>query len=206
MFFLPDEVVGHLESCGEHHVVSGVPGKEPACRCRRCKRLQCLTPGSERSPGVGNGNASPVFLPGKFQGQRRLVGYSPLRLQRIRHNCAHTQSGVPVFKNLSQISWLLPHLNSVCLVVLNINYLLPQKILFDYRISIERGCVVVIRRARNLGIKVSPCSEFVVVFQVSLSEKWGNPIICRVPLSSENNGNIFKKERHACHCKCQRYS
>ena len=28
-----------------------------------------------------------------------------------------------------------------------------------------------IRRARNLGIKVSPCSEFVVVFQVSLSEK-----------------------------------
>ena len=98
------------------------------------------------------------------------------------------------------------HLNSECLVVLNINYLLPQKILFDYRISIERGCVVVIRRARNLGIKVGPCSEFVVVFQVSLSEKWGNPIICRVPLSSENNGNIFKKERHVCHCKCQRYS
>ena len=63
-----------------------------------------LTPGSERCPGVGNGNASPVFLPGKFHGQWRLVGYSPLGLQRIRHNCAHTQSGVPVFKNLSQIS------------------------------------------------------------------------------------------------------
>ena len=33
-------------------------------------------PGSERSPGVENGN-SLVFLPGKFYGQRSLVGYSP---------------------------------------------------------------------------------------------------------------------------------
>ena len=31
-------------------------------------------PGSGRSPGEGNGN--PVFLLGKFHGQRRLVGYS----------------------------------------------------------------------------------------------------------------------------------
>ena len=32
-------------------------------------------------PGLGRfpegGNATPVFLPGKFQGQRSLVGYSP---------------------------------------------------------------------------------------------------------------------------------
>ena len=32
-------------------------------------------PGSGRSFGEGNGN--PVFLPGKFHGQRSLVGYSP---------------------------------------------------------------------------------------------------------------------------------
>ena len=32
------------------------------------------TPGSERSPGVGNGNP-PVFLPEKFHEQRSLVGY-----------------------------------------------------------------------------------------------------------------------------------
>ena len=31
-------------------------------------------PGSGRSPGGGNGN-SPVFLPGKSNGQRGLVGY-----------------------------------------------------------------------------------------------------------------------------------
>ena len=34
-------------------------------------------PGSERSPGEGNGQPTPVFLPGKSHGQRSLVGYSP---------------------------------------------------------------------------------------------------------------------------------
>ena len=28
-----------------------------------------------RSPGEANGYPTPVFLPGQFQGQRRLVGY-----------------------------------------------------------------------------------------------------------------------------------
>jgi len=36
-----------------------------------------LIPGSERSPGVGNGNSfQSVFLPRKFHGQRSLMGYS----------------------------------------------------------------------------------------------------------------------------------
>ena len=30
-----------------------------------------------RSPGEGNGNPTPVFLPGESHGQRRLVAYSP---------------------------------------------------------------------------------------------------------------------------------
>ena len=33
--------------------------------------------GREKSPGEGNGNATPVFLPGKSYGQRSLVDYSP---------------------------------------------------------------------------------------------------------------------------------
>ena len=33
--------------------------------------------GLGRSPGEGNGKPSPVFLPGKFHGERSLVGYSP---------------------------------------------------------------------------------------------------------------------------------
>ena len=35
------------------------------------------SPGSRRSPGEGNGNPAPVFLPGKFHGQRSLEGRSP---------------------------------------------------------------------------------------------------------------------------------
>ena len=33
--------------------------------------------GSGRYPGEGNGNLTPVLLPGEFQGQRSLVGYRP---------------------------------------------------------------------------------------------------------------------------------
>ena len=36
-----------------------------------------LIPGSERSPGVGNDNPAPVFLPGKYHEQRSLESYSP---------------------------------------------------------------------------------------------------------------------------------
>ena len=36
-----------------------------------------LIPGLERSPGIGDGNPLPVFLPGKSQEQRSLAGYSP---------------------------------------------------------------------------------------------------------------------------------
>ena len=35
-----------------------------------------LIPESGRSPGEGNGN-TPVFLSGKFHGQRSMAGYSP---------------------------------------------------------------------------------------------------------------------------------
>ena len=36
-----------------------------------------LIPGWGRSPGVGNGKANPVILPGKVHGQWSLAGYSP---------------------------------------------------------------------------------------------------------------------------------
>ena len=39
------------------------------------------THGSERSPGEG-GQPTPVFLPGEFHGQRRLMGYSSLGSQK----------------------------------------------------------------------------------------------------------------------------
>ena len=36
-----------------------------------------LISGLGRSPGERNGKPTPVFLPGKFHGQRSLVGYTP---------------------------------------------------------------------------------------------------------------------------------
>ena len=50
----------------------GSDGKESACSAGD----PGLTPGSGRSPREENGYPSSVFLPGKFHGQRSLVGYS----------------------------------------------------------------------------------------------------------------------------------
>ena len=51
-------------------------GKESACQCRRCKRC-----GFDfwvgKIPWRKKWQPTPVFLPGKFHGQRNLVGYSP---------------------------------------------------------------------------------------------------------------------------------
>ena len=57
----------------------GFPGgtvvKNPAASAGDLLRDASLILGSGKSPGGGNGN--PVFLPGKFRGQRRLKGYNP---------------------------------------------------------------------------------------------------------------------------------
>ena len=56
---------------------SGLPcwlsGKEPTCRCRICR----LYPWVGKIPWRRKWQPIPVFLPGKSQGQRSLVGYSP---------------------------------------------------------------------------------------------------------------------------------
>ena len=40
-------------------------------------------PGSGRSPGEGERQPTPVFLPGKFHGQRSLEGYSSWGLKSV---------------------------------------------------------------------------------------------------------------------------
>ena len=53
----------------------GASGKEPACQCRRCKRLGF-------DPSVGKitwrraWQSTPVSLPRESDGQKNLVGYS----------------------------------------------------------------------------------------------------------------------------------
>ena len=50
--------------------------KEPNRQCRRCKRLG-FDPWVEKIPWRRKWQPTPVFLLGKFHGQRSLEGYSP---------------------------------------------------------------------------------------------------------------------------------
>ena len=54
----------------------GPSGKEPTCQCRRSKRPK-FSPWVGKIPWRRAWKPTPVFLPGKFHGQRSLVGYSP---------------------------------------------------------------------------------------------------------------------------------
>ena len=62
------------------HQGSGFPGvasgNESACQCRRRKRYRS-DPWVGQIPWSRKWQTTPVFLPGKSQGQRSLVGYSP---------------------------------------------------------------------------------------------------------------------------------
>ena len=69
-----------------------------------------LIPGLGRSPGEGNDQPTRVFLPGKFQGQRSLVDYSPWscklsdKAQHV-HVWAHTHTFFFVTSCITQ-HWL----------------------------------------------------------------------------------------------------
>ena len=54
---------------------SGAVGKESACQCMRCKRCG-FSPWVRKIPCRREWQPTPVFLSGKFHGQRSLAGYS----------------------------------------------------------------------------------------------------------------------------------
>ena len=58
------------------YIPAGASGKENPPASAGDTRDAGWIPGSERSPGEGNGNPL-IFLPGKYHRQRRLEGYSP---------------------------------------------------------------------------------------------------------------------------------
>ena len=55
---------------------AGTVGKESTCQCRRQKR-QGFDSWVGKIPWRRKWQSTPVFLPGKFSGQRNLMGYSP---------------------------------------------------------------------------------------------------------------------------------
>ena len=60
---------------------------ESACQCRRCG----FDPWVGKITWRRKWQPTPIFLPGKFHGQRSLAGYSPWGLQRVRYNLATKQ-------------------------------------------------------------------------------------------------------------------
>ena len=70
--------------------------EESTRQCRRCKRLG-FSPSIGQIPWNRKWQPAPVFLPGKFHGQRSLVGYSPrvTMSQTQLSRRAHTAHNLP---------------------------------------------------------------------------------------------------------------
>ena len=65
-----------------------------------------LTPGLGRSP-EGNGNSTPVFLPGKFHGQRSLVGFSPWGCKNVGHDLVTKEQLTKVSYEFERLSFVI---------------------------------------------------------------------------------------------------
>ena len=65
-----------LKRCSSSSSSSSSSLVKNLCQCRRCKRLQ-FDPWVSNIPWSRKWQPTPVFLSGKFYGQRSLVGYSP---------------------------------------------------------------------------------------------------------------------------------
>ena len=71
-------------SCVKEGFLGGTIGKEPACPCRRHKRLG-FGPWVRKILWMWAWQNTPVFLPGESHGQRILAGYSSLGSKRVGH-------------------------------------------------------------------------------------------------------------------------
>ena len=80
-------------------------GKESICQGRRLRRCR-FDPSVRKIPWRRKWQPTPGFLPGKFHGQRRLVGYCPWghrESDMTQHTCTH---GVGLGFSGSRIQWL----------------------------------------------------------------------------------------------------
>ena len=64
--------------------------KESTCQCSRCG----FDPWVGKIPWSRKWQPTPVFLPRKFHGQRRLKGCSPWGHKRVRHNLTTVQQQI----------------------------------------------------------------------------------------------------------------
>ena len=72
-------------NCEKQGFPGGAGGKEPICQYRR-RKGHGFDPWVRKIPWRRKWQPTPVFLPGKFHGQKSLGGYSPWGLQRVGHD------------------------------------------------------------------------------------------------------------------------
>ena len=65
-----------FQSLSREGFPGGASGKEPACKCKRCKTCG-FDPWVRKIPWRRAGQPTPVFLSGEPHGQKSPVGYSP---------------------------------------------------------------------------------------------------------------------------------
>jgi len=89
--------------------------KESACQCRRCRRCG-FNPWVRKMPWRREWQPTPVFLPGKFHGQKSLAGYSP---------CSHRESDMTEHAGCKYI-------NNFEYIFLTLKYLEKRKKIYGF--------------------------------------------------------------------------
>ena len=97
--------------------ITGLPrwhsGKESTCQCRRHRRCR-FNPWVGKIPWSRKWQATPVFLPGKFHGQRSPVGYSPYGCKEWTQLSTNAQGMTRIHKHLPMFSTsVCVHANSL---------------------------------------------------------------------------------------------
>ena len=98
--------------------------KESACQCRRCKRLWFYS-WVEKIPWRKKWQPPLIFLPGKFHGQRRLVGYGSWGCKEsdmTEHTCTDADKETLYLIPCVLLSWgiyLLKRLSIVNYIFIN---------------------------------------------------------------------------------------
>ena len=90
------EKTGYLQGEARIRLPGGTSGKEAACPCRRHRR-RGFVPLVRKTCWRTKWQCAPVFLPGKFHGQRKVAGYSPWVTKSqtwLSTNAQHTQESV----------------------------------------------------------------------------------------------------------------
>ena len=83
----------------------GLSGKESSCQCRRCKRHR-FNPWFRKILWRRKWQLAPVFLPGKFHGQRSLAGCSPLSRKEpgmTEHTSINFIHGINIYTSESRL-------------------------------------------------------------------------------------------------------